>query len=524
MVRIAPVRLAYNPKTLWFDARDLELEPDEDVVVLTARGMEYGTIASKVFEATDEQVAGLRSPLKPVKRVATEEDVERARERYDQSREALPVFKQMAAETVPDMRPVSVEFLFDSDKAVFYFESEDRVDFRELVRKLASHFHVRVDMKQIGVRDEARMVGGYGHCGQELCCRRLGGEFNPVSIRMAKEQDLSLNPQKISGVCGRLMCCLRYEYDAYRDFHARAPKKNAKIKTPDGIAKVVDLDVPREVVSLQIEGEKAVKIPLAEMEPAEEGAKRPSAVGEEAWERAHEDKTTLAMATDNLLTSQLSASDKLADDPTRVRRVGGRKSAEQAGRTARGGRAEGQAPRKPRQRKRAQDRAEAQPAPVHHARRRRSTTLEADGSTKVETAPAQTSASGSAEAASRKPENQGQPQGGQGQRKGGSSSQRNRRRKGGQDSHRSSHEGSQPQKTNGKTRASGPGRNSSNLRAAKHEGESAQAQAQKPRQAAGQGAQGGGHEAAGGASGTHKRRRRTHHAGGASDQQANQGE
>ena len=140
----------------------------------------------------------------------------------------------MASEANGDMHPVSVEYLFEGDKAIFYFEAEERVDFRELVRKLAAHFRVRIDMRQIGVRDEARMVGGLGHCGQELCCKRLGGEFCPVSIRMAKEQDLSLNPQKISGVCGRLMCCLRYEFDAYKDFKSRAPKQNATVETPDG--------------------------------------------------------------------------------------------------------------------------------------------------------------------------------------------------------------------------------------------------------------------------------------------------
>ena len=130
------------------------------------------------------------------------------------------------------------------------------------------------------------MVGGLGHCGQELCCKRLGGEFCPVSIRMAKEQDLSLNPQKISGVCGRLMCCLRYEFDAYKDFKSRAPKQNATVETPDGPAKVVDLDVPREIVSLKIMGEKPVKVPLADFDPPEEGSNRPNRVGEEAWQDA----------------------------------------------------------------------------------------------------------------------------------------------------------------------------------------------------------------------------------------------
>lgn len=290
MVRIAPVNLPYNPKTLWFDAGELEISAGDDVVVETARGTEFGHVSDNAFEATPEQVKKLKSPLKPVVRVADDEDRARAAELEEKAAEALPVFKELAAKASEEMRPVSVEYLFDGDKAVFYFESENRVDFRELVRTLSSRLHVRVDMRQIGVRDEARMVGGLGHCGQELCCKRLGGEFCPVSIRMAKEQDLSLNPQKISGVCGRLMCCLRYEYDAYKDFKSRAPKKNAQVETPDGPAKVVDLDVPREVVSLRVEGEKPVRVPLADFEPAEEGA-RPKCVGCDAWERANSAQT-----------------------------------------------------------------------------------------------------------------------------------------------------------------------------------------------------------------------------------------
>ena len=167
------------------------------------------------------------------------------------SREALPAFKKLVAESGVDMHPVSVEFLLDGDKAVFYFEADERVDFRDLVRKLAAHFHVRIDIARSACATRPASWEGSGHCGQELCCKRMGGDFNPVSIRMAKEQDLSLNPQKISGLCGRLMCCLRYEYDAYKDFKSRAPKANATVQTPAGPAKVVDLDVLREVVSLK---------------------------------------------------------------------------------------------------------------------------------------------------------------------------------------------------------------------------------------------------------------------------------
>ena len=320
MVRIAPVRLAYNPRTLWFDPGDLELRKEDPVVVSTARGTEFGRMADDVFEADEAQVKKLKTPLKPVKRLATDEDEVRAEEMERRSAEALPIFKEMAAEANEDMHPVSVEFLLDGDKAVFYFEAEERVDFRDLVRKLAAQFHVRIDMRQIGVRDEARMVGGLGHCGQELCCKRLGGEFCPVSIRMAKEQDLSLNPQKISGVCGRLMCCLRYEFDAYKDFKSRAPKQNAQVETPLGMAKVIDLDVPREVITLKVDGEKPVKVPLADFDPAQEGM-RPNRVGDEAWEDATAQAAMGVAGETTFLTSQFTSQDKLAE-PSSVRRTG----------------------------------------------------------------------------------------------------------------------------------------------------------------------------------------------------------
>ena len=373
MARIAPVNLYYNPKTLWFDAGELDIKAGDGLVVSTARGTEFGRAAGEVFEADAAKVKKLKTPLKPVKRLATPEDERRAAEMERKSREALPVFKEMAAEAGADMRPVSVEYLLDGDKAVFYFEAEERVDFRDLVRKLAARFHVRIDMRQIGVRDEARMVGGLGHCGQELCCKRLGGEFCPVSIRMAKEQDLSLNPQKISGVCGRLMCCLRYEFEAYKDFKSRAPKQNSTVDTPAGPAKVVDLDVPRETVSLKVEGEKPVKVPLADFEPPEEGSTRPKAVGEEAWEVASARTAAGAAGESSIFaTSQLTGTDKLAD-PGAVRRVGrgGQRSAAPA-RDGRSGAGEGAGPsgRKPRRRRSTKVGGEAAPAEGGEARKR----------------------------------------------------------------------------------------------------------------------------------------------------------
>ena len=318
MVRVAPVQLQYNPKTLWFDPTDLELFEGARVIVRTERGTEYGVCAGGVIEVDEEEVGALKSPLKPVVRIASEEDIDQVELMRQQSEEALPIFKKLAAETNEDMHPVMVEYLFDGDRAVFFFESEERVDFRDLVRRLASELKVRVDMRQIGVRDEARMVGGLGHCGQELCCKRLGGEFNPVSIRMAKEQDLSLNPTKISGVCGRLMCCLRYEFDAYKDFKSRAPKQGAKVETPAGVAKVVDLNVPKETVTVLLEEDKKrVTFPLSAMDEPADGEKRPRSIGEAFEEYANPDPFATSTVLGMFDTAGFTQEDKLGTPEAR---------------------------------------------------------------------------------------------------------------------------------------------------------------------------------------------------------------
>lgn len=320
MVRVTPIKLQAGTKVLWFDPAEHNVCAGDHVIVSTERGSEFGVATADIMEVSDELVAQLKSPLKPVLRIADGDDIERARELQQKGEEALSTFKKLAAETSDQMRPVMVEFLFDGDKAVFYFESEERIDFRDLVRKLAGVFHVRVDMRQIGVRDGARMIGGIGHCGQELCCARTGSEFSPVSIRMAKEQNLSLNPQKISGSCGRLMCCLRYEYEAYKEVNARAPKNGAKIEIPEGFAKVIEINVPLERITLQLEDGKTFKVPLSEMEVVGEG-KRPNRISEEVFEKyASTDPFALfqsASATSDLEVSSFTAEDKLADPKAR---------------------------------------------------------------------------------------------------------------------------------------------------------------------------------------------------------------
>jgi cell fate regulator YaaT (PSP1 superfamily) len=281
MPTVVGVRLRFS-KTLWFDPAGAEPVEGETVIVETERGTELGTVVQTPHEVAEEQ---LPAALKPVVRVAGEEDLAHAEELAAKEREAMPVFRQLVADYKLDMKPVDVEYLFDGDKIVFYFSAEERVDFRDLVRDLASRFRARIDMRQVGVRDEARMVGGVGHCGQMLCCVRFGGEFQPVSIRMAKEQDLPLNPLKISGLCGRLMCCLRYEFDAYKDYKSRAPKRGAIVETPVGGAKVTDLNTPRETVTMRLEDGTNVTVPLASMD-CSKGGGCPCSVGREALETA----------------------------------------------------------------------------------------------------------------------------------------------------------------------------------------------------------------------------------------------
>jgi len=287
MPTIVGVKLRNAAKPLFFDPNGTEPAEGDHVVVCTERGAEFGEVVKGPREVP---VKELPADLKSVERVATDEDVQRAEELRAKEREIMPTYRKLVEKHRLDMKPIDVEYLFDGDKLVFYFVAEDRVDFRDLVRDLAAEFHARIDMRQVGVRDEARIVGGLGHCGETLCCVRFGGEFQPVSIRMAKEQDLPLNPQKISGSCGRLMCCLRYEYDAYKDFKGRAPKRNAIVETPKGLAKVVELNTPKEQITLRLEDGERLTVPLSGMDCAKggEGCNCPCRVKPEALPEEHD--------------------------------------------------------------------------------------------------------------------------------------------------------------------------------------------------------------------------------------------
>ncbi len=249
MPTVIEVAFRRRGKTYSFNPGNLTLAVGDQVILKTTQGMEIGEITSNAREVEEEKV---KRPLKKVVRKANVEDLERAARNSVREDEAFHVGEEKIAEHKLPMKLVRVEQIFDGSKMAFYFTAENRVDFRELVKDLASHFKTRIELRQIGVRDKARMIGGMGICGKDLCCTMFLSDLNPISIRMAKEQFLPLNPQKISGVCGRLMCCLRYEFEAYKDFRKRAPKRGACIETCNGHKGcVLDMNAVKERVRIQ---------------------------------------------------------------------------------------------------------------------------------------------------------------------------------------------------------------------------------------------------------------------------------
>ena len=307
MASVIPVKFAYIARDLWFDPAGTGAQEGDHVICATERGHEIGLATADAREVTPEELSATigHAQLREVVRIATDEDLERADELARRGEQSMAAFRRHVAASGLDMKPVGVEYLFDGEKAVCYFAAEERVDFRQLVRDLSREFHVRIDMRQIGVREEAAIVGGYGHCGQELCCRRFATGFDPVSIRMAKEQDLPLNSTKISGACGRLMCCLRYEFEAYRDFKTRAPKRNAVIDTPLGKGKIVEYDTPKEQIVLRLESGKQIRVALADMTASEAAHKkseelgcpcRPDTVTREVLDRLQSPDVQMALA------------------------------------------------------------------------------------------------------------------------------------------------------------------------------------------------------------------------------------
>ncbi|MEG0541435.1 MAG: stage 0 sporulation family protein, partial [Angelakisella sp.] len=250
MAEVIGVRFKEVGKIYYFDPGELRMEENEKVIVETSRGIECGIVAIPNRQVREEEIV---KPLKKVIRAANAEDVKRMEDNRQKEKKAFRVCLEKIAANKLDMKLVDVEYSFDNNKILFYFTAEGRVDFRELVKDLAAVFRTRIELRQIGVRDEAKMLGGLGICGRVFCCNAFLGEFQPVSIKMAKEQGLSLNPTKISGTCGRLMCCLKYEQEAYEDLLKTTPKAGAWVSTPEGKGVVNEVSLLTGVLKVHLD-------------------------------------------------------------------------------------------------------------------------------------------------------------------------------------------------------------------------------------------------------------------------------
>ena len=252
MTNVVSVRFRNGAKTYFFDPRQLQIEAGQDVIVETAQGLEYAACVEGNHPVEDHQVV---EPFRAVVRIATESDRRTIQRNRTREKEAFQICQKKIQQHGLEMKLVRVECSFEGNKILFFFTADGRVDFRELVKDLASVFHARIELRQIGVRDEAKMLGGLGICGRPFCCAQFLDDFMPVSIKMAKTQSLSLNPTKISGTCGRLMCCLKYEQEAYEDALRRMPKNDSFVQTPDGPGNVSDLNVLKEKVTVRLDSQ-----------------------------------------------------------------------------------------------------------------------------------------------------------------------------------------------------------------------------------------------------------------------------
>jgi len=262
MAEIVGVRFKEAGKVYYFDPAGFDLKVDDYVVVRAARGLELGQVVTPTEQVSDSEVG---RQLKPVVRKAEPEDIKRSQEFKDKEREALAECGKLITELQLPMKLLSAEYNLDGSRLTFFFSTAERVDFRELVRELSKRFKLRVELRQVGARDESKLMGGFGRCGRPLCCMSYLNEFSPVSIRMAKEQGLSLNPMRISGICGRLLCCLSYESELYRVMKEKLPKEGQRVSTPMGIASVVGSNPLKETVLVELESEARVELPLSEV-------------------------------------------------------------------------------------------------------------------------------------------------------------------------------------------------------------------------------------------------------------------
>ncbi len=260
---VVGVRFKKAGKVYYFDPNQFDISENEFVIVETVRGIEYGKVVITKKQVDENDVV---LPLKKVIRIANENDRTVVEENKHAAKEAYQVCQQKVGEHKLDMKLVDVEYTFDRNKIIFYFTADGRIDFRELVKDLAAIFRTRIELRQIGVRDEAKMLGGIGPCGRMLCCSTFLGDFEPVSIKMAKDQNLSLNPAKISGLCGRLMCCLKYENDEYEAAKEQLPDLDQRIQTPHGLGRVIGLNILERLIQVElVDKERIVEYTLDEL-------------------------------------------------------------------------------------------------------------------------------------------------------------------------------------------------------------------------------------------------------------------
>ena len=260
MQTVVGVRFKKACTIYYFGLGGLELAQGDGVVVKTARGVEFGTVVIGPRDVPDSEVV---QPLKDVQRKATQEDIDKLAENSEKEKEAYAICEEKIRLRELPMKLISVEYTLDVNKIIFYFTAEGRIDFRELVKDLAAVFHTRIELRQIGVRDEAKLLGGIGCCGRPLCCATFLGDFEPVSIRMAKDQSLSLNPTKISGICGRLMCCLKYENDLYQGCCKQnsiiaPPKQGSRVVSMEGEGKAISINMQKRTVTVLLDSKKTI--------------------------------------------------------------------------------------------------------------------------------------------------------------------------------------------------------------------------------------------------------------------------
>jgi len=284
MIDVVSVRFKQRGKSYFFDPKGHSIQTGAHVIVETSKGQEFGECVQGNFSVDKDKVV---LPLRPVLRLATAEDIKTAERNREKEEDAFRTGVEKIREHKLDMKLVDVEYNFEGNKILFFFTSDGRVDFRDLVRDLAGVFRARIELRQIGVRDEAKMLGGLGICGKPFCCSQFLDDFQPVSIKMAKTQNLSLNPTKISGACGRLMCCLKYEQDAYEELVKNAPKVDSYVETPDGAGTITEINLLRQKAKVRLEkgGDPAVSYyPLEEIQFIKTGKQRRAELAAEAKE------------------------------------------------------------------------------------------------------------------------------------------------------------------------------------------------------------------------------------------------